>query len=125
MLRDAALRAAPQHEGITIARGGGPAKPGLWPFPVFVLFRPVIGGRNRASHVASPARISRLHPTAYGQRRGAGLWPAACFLLLFTGATAPRGAPALVPARAAHPYRARCRGGRGGARGSRGRWWRG
>jgi hypothetical protein len=36
-------------------------KAGLWPLPVFVLFRPVIGG---ATHATPPARISRLHPAA-------------------------------------------------------------
>jgi hypothetical protein len=50
----------PQHEGgesvaqpnaFTIARVGGRAKPELWLFPVFVLFRPVTGGKaSRGAH---------------------------------------------------------------------------
>jgi len=34
-----------QRNAFTIARVGGSAKPGLWLFPVFVLFRPVIDGQ--------------------------------------------------------------------------------
>src|SRR5262249_45319168 len=79
MRKDSALDGSSGAKRITIARAGRPAKPGLWLFPVFVLFRPVIEGPNRATDATPPARISRLRPAAYGQRRGAGLWPAACF----------------------------------------------
>ena len=53
-----------------------------------VCFRPVppcYRRPNRATRATPPARISHLHPAAYGQRRGGRLWPAACFPLLFTG----------------------------------------
>src|SRR6266446_731413 len=48
----------------------------------FPCFRPVPAcyrRPNRATHATPPARISRLHPAAYGQRRRGRLWPAACF----------------------------------------------
>src|SRR5262249_49109190 len=92
MRKDSALDGSSGAKRITIARAGRPAKPGLWLFPVFVLFRPVIEGPNRATDATPPARISRLRPAAYGQRRGAGLWPAACFFAVIYREIQGRGA---------------------------------
>src|SRR5262249_36086714 len=64
-----------QHEGITIARVGCRAKQGLWLFPVFVLFRPVIDGRSPRPERANFPFSSR----SLREARAAGLWPAACF----------------------------------------------
>src|SRR5262245_26417220 len=99
MLRDAALRAAPQHEGITIARVGGPAKPGLWLFPVFVLFRPVIGGK--ASRPKKRRR--RVFPLLIRWLRGKDETPGCSrppvFFLLFTGKYRRRRAAGVAFAR--------------------------
>src|SRR6202040_1007915 len=43
--------------------------------PVPPCYRRYFAARSRTT----PARISRLCPTAYAQRRGGRLWPAACF----------------------------------------------
>src|SRR5262245_915874 len=46
-----------QRNAFTIARAGRPAKQGLWLFPVFVLFRPVIEGQI--------GRATRRRPRAF------------------------------------------------------------
>jgi hypothetical protein len=54
-------------------------KRGLRPFPVFVLFRPVVDGKRGRSHEAPVARISCCHPAAYGKATGARLRPGPLF----------------------------------------------
>jgi hypothetical protein len=56
----------------------------LRPFPVFVLFRPVICRAPGGARVTS-SPVSCVHPGAYGESIGAGLYPASCFFLSFTG----------------------------------------
>src|SRR5262245_51672251 len=60
-------------------------KLGLRPFPVFVLFRPVIDGNPGRAAGAPIARISCCHPGAYGKATGASCARPPVFLLLFTG----------------------------------------
>src|SRR5262249_29974467 len=76
---------------ITIARAEPRAKPELRLFPVFVLFRPVFGGQIGRPHATPAARISRLHPAAYGTRETPGCARPPVFLLLFTGTNRRRG----------------------------------
>src|SRR5262245_31017781 len=91
MLRDAALRAAPQHEGITIARAGGRVKPGLWLFPVLVLFRPVIDGGSPRHQGRRRRGFSVFIPQLTGRPAAPGCGRPPVFLLLFTGKYRRRG----------------------------------
>src|SRR5262249_27275448 len=91
MLRDGGFRRLLSMRDITIARAEPRAKPELWFFPVFVLFRPVIDGQiGRAPRGTARAHFSfasrRLRDT-----RNAGLWPAACFSpVIYMEKQAPR-----------------------------------
>src|SRR5215471_14865357 len=51
----------------------------LQPFPVFVLFRPVIAGKPGRPDKRRGTRVSCFHPVAYGEVAGAGLCPVTCF----------------------------------------------
>ena len=85
MPRDATLRAAPRHEEFTIARAGRRAKPGLWLFPVFVLFRPVIDGRSPRSERRRRRGFLVLIPPLTGNEKRRVVAGPPVFLLLFTG----------------------------------------
>src|SRR5262245_23275978 len=91
----------------TIARVGGPAKPGLWLFPVFVLFRPVIDGQIGRALRRRPCRFPVCTPPLTGKGAALGCsWPPV-FLLLFTGkyrAAGPRASPLRVADAAVHHY---------------------
>src|SRR5499427_10081141 len=100
-----------QHEGITIARAGRRAKQGLWLFPVFVLFRPVIGGKasrpKKRRRRAFPLLIRWLRGNTK-RRVVAGRLFFPCYLQ----ETAPRrGSPSHVAAGGADHYLTRVGGG--------------
>src|SRR5262249_10563330 len=76
---------------ITIARAGRRAKQGLWLFPVFVLFRPVIDGQigRSARHRRREFPVFIPQLTGRGAAPGCGRPPV--FPLLFTGKNRRRG----------------------------------
>src|SRR5262249_54006758 len=106
----------PQHEGgesaaqrnaFTIARAGRRAKPGLWLFPVFVLFRPVIGGKTSRPK----KRRRRVFPLLIRWLRGntkRQVVPGRLFFSFYlqgnTGAAGPRASPSHVADAAVHHY---------------------
>src|SRR5215831_2275579 len=79
----------------------------------FSCFRPVPPCYRRqaaAARKTPPPRISRLHPAAYGETRGTGLWPAACFSpVIYREIQEARGSPTQVTAGGADHYLTRCR----------------
>src|SRR5262249_46789552 len=91
LLRGTAALPPPQHEGEERAgrrecrdgvhdRASGMShKATVVAIPCFCPVPPCYRRPNRATHATPPVRISRLHTAAYEQRRGARLWPAACF----------------------------------------------
>src|SRR5262245_27248087 len=104
----------PQHEGITIARAETRAKPELWLFPVFVLFRPVIEGRSPRPERRRRRGFLVFIPQLTGNEKRWGCGRPPVFLLLFTGKYRRRGpAPSQVAAGGADHYLTRCRRGRG------------
>ena len=123
MPRDAALRAAPRHEGAmgqqiaSRSRERGVVQSQGRGFSLFwscsVLLSAAKSDDPRETGRADFSFASRR----LGEMRNAGLWPAAlffsCYLQGNTGAAGPRGSPSHVADAAVHHYLTRCRRGRG------------
>jgi len=73
------MRASKACESDEDAQAGTSRKARLHPFPVFVLFCPVIAGKPGRPERRRGAPVSCFHPAAYGEITGAGLCPLSCF----------------------------------------------
>ena len=121
-------RMTTQHEGEESAQDGGEhmtnrvhdrasgasCKARVVAFPCFGPVPPCYRRQVAATRKTPAARISRVHPAAYGETRGAGLWPAAGFSpVIYREKQEARGLPSQVAAGGADHYLTRCRRGRG------------
>ena|SRR5215467_2417332 len=94
------------RDGVHDRASGMSHKATVVAIPCFCPVPPCYRRPNRAMHATPPVRISRLHTAAYEQRRGARLWPAACFFAVIYREinTGPRASPSRVADAAVHHY---------------------